>query len=91
MAYSSLDMEDLISGLSNITKVVQAADELDITNPDNVTAAEKARLLLNLANKQTRKIDPVIEKQRQKLPIFKKKNELIEVSIKIGLYLCNIT
>ncbi|XP_065208806.1 ATP-dependent RNA helicase DHX8-like [Planococcus citri] len=83
MAYSSAAMEELLSGLTGIARVVRAADELDISNPpSNKSASDKSQLLLELANSKTRKIDPKVEKQRKSLPIYKKKDELIEALTK---------
>lgn len=74
------NVDDLIARLSNITNFVSDADISDSNGVEEDPAlVQKLQFYHDLANSQERKVDPKIIKQRQSLPIYKRKDELIEV------------
>lgn len=77
---SSSGMDDLLSRLNSITQfVTDDTPSTSNTLDENSSAYEKMEFYHSLADSHVKKIDPAIKKQREKLPICKRKAELIKV------------
>jgi len=90
MNYSNSDVAGLIDQLSRLDTVLDSVSENNDEDAEDVNSCQysenlqhRAAVLLSAAQRSQKRIDPKIRAAQEKLPIFQRKTELLEVCITI--------